>query len=59
MGAFFNLQENQDSSEKEKIRQDLLDYCRLDTLAMVKVWQYLNNLFPALTSQKTKDINPS
>jgi predicted RecB family nuclease len=54
MGAFFNLLENRDNEEKDKIRQDLLDYCRLDTLAMVKVWQYLNNLFPALTSQKTK-----
>ncbi len=50
MGAFFNLFENIDKKEKNQIRQDLLDYCKLDTLAMVKIWQYLNNLFPALTS---------
>ncbi len=54
MGAFFNLLENHDKNEKDQIRQDLLDYCKLDTLAMVKVWQYFDNLFPALTSQKTK-----
>jgi len=57
MGAFFNLLENSDNEEKDKIRNDLLNYCRLDTLAMVKVWQYLNNLFPALTAQKSNQIN--
>jgi hypothetical protein len=30
-----------DGDEKKKIRQDLLEYCRLDTLAMVKIWERL------------------
>ena len=30
--------------EKEKIRQDLLVYCRLDTLAMVRIWEKLVSL---------------
>ena len=28
-------------TEKEKIRQELLEYCRLDTLAMVRIWEKL------------------
>ena len=52
MGAFFKMLKNSDKKEKDQVRQDLLDYCRLDTFAMVKVWQYLNNLFPPLTHQK-------
>ncbi len=31
-------------TEKEKIRQDLLEYCRLDTLAMVRIWEKLTSL---------------
>lgn len=31
-------------SEKEKIKFDLLTYCKLDTLAMVEIWRYLINL---------------
>lgn len=31
-------------NEIEQIRQQLLDYCRLDTLAMVKIWGHLNEL---------------
>jgi len=27
--------------EREKIRRSLLAYCKLDTLAMVKVWEEL------------------
>ena len=30
--------------EVEKIRNDLLAYCRLDTLAMVKIWEVLQQL---------------
>ena len=30
--------------EKEKILTDLLDYCKLDTLAMVEIWKILNKL---------------
>lgn len=30
--------------EKEKILKDLWDYCKLDTLAMVKIWEFLSKL---------------
>jgi hypothetical protein len=30
--------------EKEKILADLLDYCKLDTLAMVEIWRVLSKL---------------
>lgn len=30
--------------EKEIIKQDLLQYCKLDTMAMVKIYQFLKNL---------------
>ena len=30
--------------EQERTRQGLLDYCRLDTLAMVKIWQKLKHI---------------
>lgn len=32
------------SKEREQARRALLDYCRLDTLAMVKIWQRLRKL---------------
>ena len=32
------------SKEKKKIYNNLLEYCELDTLAMVKILEYLNNL---------------
>jgi hypothetical protein len=28
-------------SERQKIRESLLDYCKLDTLAKVMIWQQL------------------
>ncbi|MGL6107205.1 DUF2779 domain-containing protein, partial [Romboutsia sp.] len=33
-----------EETEKEAIRKDLLKYCELDTLAMVKIWEKLNYL---------------
>ncbi len=30
--------------DKEKIRKDLLDYCKLDTWAMVEIYRYLKNV---------------
>jgi len=30
--------------EKEKILKDLWDYCRLDTLAMVRIWEFLGGI---------------
>ena len=42
MNVFPRLQEVADLDEKESIRKSLLAYCRLDTLAMVKIWEKLN-----------------
>lgn len=41
MDTFARLHLLKDQSMREQIRQDLLDYCRLDTLAMVKIWEKL------------------
>ena len=30
-----------DEDERERIRKNLLEYCKLDTFAMVKVWEKL------------------
>jgi hypothetical protein len=34
----------EDEAEKKQIKDDLLKYCELDTLAMVRIWEYLVNL---------------
>jgi hypothetical protein len=44
MNVFPRLQEVADPDEKESIRKALLAYCRLDTLAMVKIWERLRSL---------------
>ena len=44
MNIFPRLQEVADPDEKESIRESLLAYCRLDTLAMVKIWGELNRI---------------
>jgi CRISPR/Cas system-associated exonuclease Cas4 (RecB family) len=36
--------ETKDEQEKEKIKKDLLEYCKLDTFAMVKILDALRNL---------------
>jgi hypothetical protein len=41
MLAYARLSRMDDGDEKEKIRQALLVYCRLDTLAMVRIWERL------------------
>jgi len=33
-----------DASERQKIREALLEYCKLDTLAMVMIWQELRKI---------------
>ena len=33
-----------DPEERETVRRQLLEYCGLDTLAMVKVWEKLREL---------------
>ncbi len=44
MNTFEKLHRLQDKSKREIIRQDLLIYCHLDTLAMVKILEKLNEL---------------
>jgi hypothetical protein len=34
-----------DASKKEKIKNSLLQYCKLDTLAMVIIWKYWKSTF--------------
>ena len=41
MLAYARLVKAEDGAEKEKIRQDLLAYCRLDTLGMLRIWEKL------------------
>ena len=41
MLSYASLSKMDEGDEKEKIRRDLLAYCRLDTLAMVKIWEKL------------------
>jgi hypothetical protein len=36
--------ETASEAEKEKIRKDLLEYCKLDTWAMVRIYEFLKNL---------------
>lgn len=43
MNAFANL-EKLDEQEKQKMRTSLLEYCKLDTLAMVKILEKLKGL---------------
>ncbi|MDZ7848135.1 MAG: hypothetical protein U5L96_16045 [Owenweeksia sp.] len=39
------LAEDQINAEdEEQVRQDLLEYCKLDTLAMVEIWKKLQQL---------------
>jgi hypothetical protein len=44
MLAYPGLATISDVAEKEKIRQALLEYCRLDTYAMVRIWEKLVSL---------------
>ena len=41
---YADLDRIDDESERQKIREALLDYCKLDTLAMVMIWQELSNI---------------
>ena len=38
MEAFIRMLEMPNGNEKEKLRKDMLDYCKLDTFAMVKIF---------------------
>ena len=41
---FANLHLNHSAEQREQIRDALIAYCRLDTLAMVKIWGFLQKL---------------
>ena len=41
MDAYYRMCSETDPDETEKIRKELLEYCRLDTLAMVKILEKL------------------
>ena len=41
MGAFIRMLEMPAGIEKEKLRKEMLDYCKLDTLAMVKIFNQM------------------
>ncbi|PHS37681.1 MAG: hypothetical protein COB07_10015 [Sulfurovum sp.] len=42
MDTFANLHLLKDKSKVEEIKKDFLAYCRLDTLAMVRIWEKLH-----------------
>ncbi len=44
MDTFANLHLLKDKSKLESIKKDFLAYCRLDTLAMVRIWEKLHNI---------------
>ncbi|RLA66632.1 MAG: DUF2779 domain-containing protein [Epsilonproteobacteria bacterium] len=44
MDTFANLHLLKDSSKIDEIKKDLLAYCRLDTLAMVRIWEKLHQI---------------
>jgi len=44
MDTFANLHLLKDKSKLDEIKKDLLAYCRLDTLAMVRIWEKLHEV---------------
>jgi len=52
MNAYFAINQSNDQKEIEGIRSDLLEYCKLDTLAMVKILEKLREMV-----QKANDGN--
>jgi hypothetical protein len=44
MDTYANLHLLKDLSKRDEIRKDLLAYCHLDTLAMVKIWEKLHSM---------------
>jgi hypothetical protein len=44
MDTFANLHLLKDKSKRDDIRKDLLAYCHLDTLAMVRIWEKLHKI---------------
>jgi hypothetical protein len=52
MDTFANLHLLKDKSKLESIKRDLLAYCRLDTLAMVRIWEKLYSIIKDSTHTK-------
>lgn len=46
MEQWFRMVEEKDSNTREAIKNALLEYCKLDTLAMVEIYKALKNLTP-------------
>ena len=44
MDTFANLHLSKDKSKIDEIKKDLLAYCHLDTLAMVRIWEKLHEI---------------
>jgi len=44
MDTFANLHRLKDPDNRDRIRRDLLAYCHLDTLAMVRIWEKLRDI---------------
>ena len=44
MNTFANLHLIKDKTKIDDIKKDLLAYCRLDTLAMVRIWEKLHEV---------------
>jgi hypothetical protein len=44
MDIFASLHLLKDKSKLESIKKDFLAYCRLDTLAMVRIWEKLHKM---------------
>jgi len=44
METYARLHRLRDPAMRERIRADLLAYCRLDTLAMVRIYEFLKDL---------------
>jgi len=44
MDTFANLYLLKDKNKLGEIKKDLLAYCRLDTLAMVRIWERLHQI---------------
>ena len=42
MNTFAKLHLLKDKEQREQVRADLLAYCHLDTLAMVRIWEKLH-----------------
>ena len=42
--AAFKKMELMSPDEMEEVRRNLLNYCKLDTFAMVKIWEKLNEV---------------